>query len=145
MAASMVTLGRALEDDGDDADGHANLGDGNAGGPRPLGELLPERLGQRADLAHAGDHGGERLLRDAQAIDERLAQAGLLRGGDVLRVGLEDGFLVALELGGDFVEHGVELGSRHSRERARGFAREKALVADLLFGGGERAHDRGLA
>ncbi len=64
----------------------------------------------------------------------------LLGGGDVLGVGGEDGFLVLLELGGDFVEHVVEARGGQGGERLRGLAGGDALVADLLLGGGEGAH-----
>jgi hypothetical protein len=69
---------------------------------------LPERLGQRAHLAHARDHRGERFFGDAQPVDHRLGQSGFLGGGDVLRVGGENGGRVLFELRGDFVEHLVE-------------------------------------
>ena len=133
-------VGAGLVDDGDDADGDADLGDFDAVGAGPGGHLLAERLRERADLAHAFDHGGEGFLGDAETVDERGVEAGLLGGGDVLGVRGEDCFLVLLELGGDLVEHVVEARGGQSREGLRGLAGRDAEVADLLLGGGQGCH-----
>ncbi|GJD59703.1 hypothetical protein IFDJLNFL_5634 [Methylobacterium dankookense] len=83
-------VGAALEDHADHAERHGDALDQQAVRPLDRRELPPDRIGQGADLLDRVGDAGEALLVEGEPVDQRLAMAGGLRGGDVAGVLAQD-------------------------------------------------------
>src|SRR2546426_631151 len=94
-----------------DADRHAHLRDLEAVRPPPGGDRLAHGIGERGDLLETARHGVDAAGGQREAVDEGCAVAGGARAGDVVRVGAEDGGLVAPQA------RGREIGRASCRER----------------------------
>src|SRR6202034_857587 len=68
-------------------------------GQRVAVDNLADGIGQRRDLPYAGGHGGDAVLVEREAIEQRVGQAVGLTGLQITRVGLED-LLGAVDQGG---------------------------------------------
>ena len=125
-----------LVDDGDDAERDADLADVQTVGQAPPVDDLADGVGQRGDLRDGGGDRGDASEIEPQAVEEGVAQAGLVSGVHVALVGGED-LGRALDQGlGDREQRGVLDGGVGGGEHARGAARGAAEIGDRSGGGG---------
>ena len=106
-----------------DADRHAHLRDLEAVRPPPGGDRLAHGIGEGGDLLEAARHGVDAAGGQREAVDEGRALAGAARAGDVVRVGAEDGGLVASQARGRAAQRRVLGGRGRAGKRARRAAR----------------------
>ena len=125
-------VGPALVDDADHAQRHAHALDSEAIGARPLGDHGADRIGQRGDLLEPLGHGLDALGVEHQPVEERCRPLGLAGGGQVARVGLDDGGGLGAQLARRRQQRRVLGLGRGERQRARRLARLAAERAHCL-------------
>ncbi len=106
-----------------------------------------DRVGQRGDLAQAGDHGVDTLIRERESIQRRCIEAIRTTGLKVAFVGLREFPAPVVQRPGDRLERGVAFrgpGTGHgARGRMRGGGDGRHVLVDVGCGDlGGRAHAR---